>query len=320
MELHCQSCSDFDSGRAEKSFAKGCWAATSWRSVTSGSAASFTLEPFLEDRLWTLIYFTSNVYRVNQCYHNVWGWLVYQNQFSYSRNSSGLCSLFIYFAFQPYITKNMGLCVASDHTQALNLSELWDKWTRTKICLFFQLFPLSASQIPAVTHVWCLFMCALCEVSEEGQIVHFIQFSVRSGCAESLLCGRVTTTDLPSDPHLPSPSSGDELMHDGSSRANSGGLNTVVDRGLDSSLNCTFCSLVSPPSILDLSQERIGSWCSHLGVQKIDVLKAHKFPHAHKPLGFSYSLWGSLWFFFYLGHCKNISGIQFWTEIENNIF
>lgn len=79
------------------------------------------------------------------------------------------------------------------------------------------------------------------------------------------------------DPHLPPPSSGGELMHDGSTRADPEGLNRVVaSSGLDSSLNCTFCSLVSPPSILDISildnQERIDSWCSHLGVQKIVVL------------------------------------------------
>lgn len=35
---------------------------------------------------------------------------MYQKQFSYSINSSGLCSLLIYSAFQQYITKNMGLC------------------------------------------------------------------------------------------------------------------------------------------------------------------------------------------------------------------
>lgn len=37
---------------------------------------------------------------------------MYQKQFSYSGNSSELCGLLIYSAFQQYITKNMGLCGA----------------------------------------------------------------------------------------------------------------------------------------------------------------------------------------------------------------
>ena len=61
-------------------------------------------------------------------------------------------------------------------------------------------------------------------------------------------------------------------MSDGGVSADLKGLNRVVDRGLDSSLICTFCSLMSPLSMLDISQERIGSQRSHLGVQKIDVL------------------------------------------------
>lgn len=35
---------------------------------------------------------------------------MYQKQLSYSSNSSELCVLLIYSAFQQYITKNMGLC------------------------------------------------------------------------------------------------------------------------------------------------------------------------------------------------------------------
>lgn len=129
MELHCQSCSGFDSGRAEKSFAKGnaqpvlgcnflktslkwqCSIFYSWtpprRQALKNREAS---RGGRENILGSLIYFTGNIYRVNQCYYNVWGRLMYQKQFSYSINSSGLCSLLIYSAFQQYITKNMGLC------------------------------------------------------------------------------------------------------------------------------------------------------------------------------------------------------------------
>lgn len=84
----------------------------------------------------------------------------------------------------------------------------------------------------------------------------------------------VLPNDKP-DPHFPSPSSGHwwhEIIFDGGGRADLKGLNRVVASGSDSSPVCTFCSLMSPPSILDISQERIGSWCSHLGVQKIDML------------------------------------------------
>lgn len=179
---------------------------------------------------------------------------MYQNQFSYTSNSSGLCSLLIYSAFQQYITKNMGLCGTGSCSgfrfirtmrQVKEEENMLIPSTVPSFCL------LNTSCRPCLV----FFMCGLCEVSEERRMVHFMQFSLRSCCPLSQLCGSVTTTD----PHLPSPSSGDELMHDGSSRADSEGLNRVVDRGLDSSLNCTSCSLVSPPSILDISQERIGS-------------------------------------------------------------
>lgn len=62
-----------------------------------------------------------------------------QKQFSYNSNSSEFCGLLIYSAFQQYITKNWA-CVALGHTQALNLSELWNRWKMKKIHLLLQMF------------------------------------------------------------------------------------------------------------------------------------------------------------------------------------
>lgn len=259
-----------------------CWGTTSWRSVSSSSAASFILEHLLEDRLWrserllwrwkgkhtwTLIYFTRKVYRVNQCYYNVWGWLVYQNQFSYSSNSSGLCSLLIYSAFQQYITKNVGLCGTGSYSgfkfiRTMRQVKEEEKMLIPSIVPSFCLLNTSCSPCLVSFHVWFMWGFR----GRTNGPFYAVQFKVWQSTVPALWqCYHKW-------PSFAIPSSGDELMHDGGSRADSEGLNRAVDRGLDSSLNCTFCSLVSPPSILDIRQERIGSWCSHPDVQMMDVL------------------------------------------------
>lgn len=199
---------------------------------------------------------------------------MYEKQFSYSCNSSELCGLLIYSAFQQYITKNMGLCGTGSCSGFKFIRTM--KSVKEEENMFIPSnIPISTSQIPVVTRVCYCFIYTLREASEEGWAVHFIQFILRSGCSESPASWQwyqMIKRILIFHPHP---------LDTGAMRSDYfwWWWQSRIKRIKQSSSQrfgffpiCTFCSLMSPPSILDISQEIIGSWCSHLGVQKIDVL------------------------------------------------
>lgn len=121
-----------------------------------------------------------------------------------------------------------------------------------------------------------------------------------------------------------------QTIFGGGGRADLKGLNKVVAKGLESSPLCTFCSFMSPAP----AQVREGlvhgvlvwvykrQMCFNTHHCSSVLLYAHKLLHAHRPLTFLWSLWVSLiiFFFFYFGCYRNISGVQFWIGIEQSIY